>query len=161
MFRWADVFRFWPRQQVTGAAAETQSVRLLVITSSDRFYAGLLQVASSSGWEVRRAGTVQEGLRMVRSLAMPLILYDWDEQGDDWRDAVNHLGAAPNHPCVLLASRFADDNLRQEVLRFHGYDVLARSAEPDQVVRTIEFAWFWITRSQRFADCRRQQEAQN
>jgi hypothetical protein len=59
----------------------------------------------------------------------------------------------------LLASRLVDDNLRQEVIRFGGYDVVARSAVRDQIVRTIQFAWFWTTRSHRFSDGGTQQEA--
>lgn len=145
MFRWSTLLRLRPKQR-----DETQSaVRLLAITASDGFYARLVDIASSCGWEIRRASTVQEGLAIVHSLAMPLILFDWDENGDDWRHGFNRLGSAPNHPCIVLTSRFTDDNLRQEVMRLRGYDVLGRSSDREEIVRTVEFAWFWTTRSQR------------
>lgn len=153
MFRWSDLLGLWPRNRTAGSRNEaTSAVRLLAITSRDEFYARLVDIASSSGWEIRRATTVQEGLAVLRSTAIRLILFDWYETGNDWRHGLNRLGAAPNHPCVLLASRFADDNLRQEVMRLGGYDVLSRSADRVQIVRTLEFAWFWATRSQGFAN---------
>ena len=70
---------------------------------------------------------------------------------DDWRAGIKRIASAQCHPCVLLASRVADENMRQEVIRHHGYDVLPRSADRDQVVQAIQFAWFWITRPNRFA----------
>ena len=127
------------------------AIRLLAITTNDQFYSGLVDIAASCGWEIRRASSVKEGLDVVRSLAVPLVLFDWDENGHDWRAGLNRLASTHCRPCVLLASRVADENMRQEVIRYHGYDVLPRSADRDQVVQAIQFAWFWITRPHRFA----------
>jgi DNA-binding NarL/FixJ family response regulator len=127
------------------------TIRLLTITTNDQFYSGLVDIAASRGWEIRRASSVTEGLDVVRSVGIPLVLFDWDENGNDWRAGLNRLASAHCHPCVLLASRVADENMRQEVIRHHGYDVLPRSADQDQVVQAIQFAWFWITRPQHFA----------
>jgi DNA-binding response OmpR family regulator len=158
MFHWAELLGLRTRPPAKEPHSEA-SIRLLAITLDDRFYAGLVEIASSSGWEIHRASSVQEGLDIVRSLSVPLVLFDWDESGPNWRRGLARLCAAPTHPCILLASRLVDDNLRQEVIRFGGYDVLARSAVRDQVLRTIQFAWFWITRSHRFSDGGAQQEA--
>jgi DNA-binding NarL/FixJ family response regulator len=152
MFRWSDLLGLLPRHRADGSSNGAKSaVRLLAITSSDEFYARLVDIASSSGWEIRHASTVSEGLAVLRSTAIPLILFDWDETGEDWRSGFSRFASGPNRPCILLASRFADDNLRQEVMRLRGYDVLSRSADPEQIVRAVEFAWSWTTWSQRFA----------
>jgi len=162
MFHWAELLGLRRKPAAKDALdGATFAVRLLAITADDRFYSLLVEIASSSGWEIRRAGTVQEGLDVVRSLSLPLVLFDWDENGPNWRGGLDRLGAAPSHPCILLASRVVDDNLRQEVIRFRGYDVIPRSAAREQIVRTIEFAWFWTTRSHRFSDGGTQQEARH
>jgi DNA-binding response OmpR family regulator len=142
--RWLRFPRF-KASHSSDVHAAASPVRILAITSDDRFYASLLDVGASRGWEVRRGSTIQEGLDTVRSLHMPLVILDWDESAHDWRHGLERIWAAPNHPCVLLASRVMDDNLRQEVQRHHGYDVLPRTGDRDQIVRTVEFAWFWTT----------------
>lgn len=126
-------------------AGPPSTVRILAITSDDRFYSILVDAGSSCGWEIRRSSTVQEGLDAVRSLHVPLVIFDWDGSEQDWGHALDRIWAAPNHPCVLLASRLMNDNLRQEVQRHHGYDVLPRTGDRDRIVRTVEFAWFWTT----------------
>lgn len=162
MLRLAQLLGFRPKHPANDSHGPADAIiRLLAITTNDRFYAGLVDIATSCGWEIRRASAIREGLDILRSLSMPLVVFDWDENGHDWRDGIGRLGAAPNHPCVLLASRVIDENLRQEVMRFHGYDVLARSADKDQIIRTIRFAWFWTTRSRRIAEGANPQEARH
>jgi DNA-binding NarL/FixJ family response regulator len=153
MFHWTQLLGFGLKRPAADSRQDEQrTIRLLAITTNDQFYSGLVDIAASRGWEIRRASSVKEGLDVVRSLGMPLVLFDWDENGHDWRAGLNRLASTQCHPCVLLASRVADENMRQEVIRYHGYDVLPRSADRDQVVRTIQFAWFWITRPHRFGE---------
>ena len=159
MFQLTKLLGIRPRQAVDDTRGKLPSqVRLLTITANDRFYADLVDIASSCGWEIRRAGAIKEGLEVIRALSIPLVLLDAEEDGHDWRGSLPRLVSASSHPCVLVASRFADENMRQEVLRFHGYDVLPKSADRDGIIRTIQFAWFWTTRSQRFSDLTKQTE---
>jgi DNA-binding response OmpR family regulator len=161
MLRWTQLLGFRPKLSERESRRQANStIRLLAITANDRFYSSLVEIAASCGWEIRRAGSIKEGLDVARAQSMPLLLLDWDEDGHDWRGEVRRLATAPGHPCVLLSSRVADENMRQEVIRFQGYDVLPRSADRDQIVRTIRFAWFWITRAQRFHDGAERQEEQ-
>ena len=160
MFHWAELLGLRAKRAAqTSANRAEPPIRLLAITTDDRFYSGLEEIASSSGWQIRRATTIDDSLKSLNSHPIPLVLFDWNDDGANWRGALERLSAAANHPCVLLASRVVDDNLRQEVIRFRGYDVLARSASRDQIVRSIEFAWFWTTRSMRFSDAGKKQEA--
>jgi DNA-binding response OmpR family regulator len=160
MLHWAKLLGLRTRSAAKDARDGTASrTRVLAITADDCFYSTLVEIASSSGWEIRRATTAQEGLDIVCSFSMPLVIFDWDENGPNWRGGLDRLSAARSHPCILLASRVVDDNLRQEVIRFGGYDVLVRSAGRELILRTIQFAWFWITRSHRFSDGATQQEA--
>jgi DNA-binding response OmpR family regulator len=159
MLRWIQRLHIRPKHTQDNARRPANStVRVLAITGNDQFYSSLVDAATSHGWEIRRASSLTQGLEITRSLRMPLVLFDWDENGDDWREALQRLVRAPGHPTVLLASRLADENMRQEVIRLQGYDVLPRSADRDRMVRTIQFAWFWITRSNRFHDGAEQKE---
>ncbi len=67
--------------------------------------------------------------------------------GADWRGALVRLSETGNGACILLASRVASDYLWQEVIRNQGYDVLAKSAGPEELMRNLRFAWFWRTRA--------------
>lgn len=162
MFDWAKLLGFRSKQSAGNARdLENSTVRLLAITSDDFFYSMLVNVGSTCGWEVRRAGSIQEGLALVRTQHLPLVIFDWNESEHDWRDGIGRLSGASSHPCVLLASRVVDDNLRQEVLRHRGYDVLPRSADQDEIMRAIEFAWFGVTHSWGFRDTAKQEENHN
>ena len=159
MFDWAQLLGLRPRRPESKAESENDSrVRVLALTSNDHFYARLVDIATAGGWEIRRAGELPEALEILRSQTAPLVIFDWDENGQDWRLSLDRLCAAPGHPCVLLASRVLDENLRQEVMRFRGYDVLPRSADREEIVRTIQFAWFWTTRSHAPVEGRTRQE---
>jgi len=135
------------RGQNSGVPHETPNspVRLLVITENDRFYSSLVDAGSGSGWDVRRASAIAEAIEMIRAHSIRLAILDWDENGHDWRDGLRRLTSAHQETCILLASPVMDDNLRQEVLRFRGYDVVPKRADRDQIIRTVQFAWFWIT----------------
>src|SRR5579859_3348661 len=121
VFQLTKLLGFRPRQAVDNSCSRP-AVRLLAITANDCFYADLVDIASSCGWEIRRAGAVKEALDAIRALSIPLVVLDAEQDGHDWRGSLPRLISASTHPCVLVASRFADENMRQEVLRFHGYD---------------------------------------
>ena len=152
MFQLTKLLGIRPKRTPENVREQAHSpVRLLAITVNDRFYAELVDIASNSGWEIRRAGSPREGIELIRTLPVTLVLLDSEEDGHDWRASLQRLASSPGHPCVLVASRFADENMRQEVLRFHGYDVVSKW-DRERIARTIQFAWFWTTRSQRFSD---------
>lgn len=124
-------------------------VRLLTITTDDLFYSSLVDTATSCGWEIRRAASLPEAMDLIRAHSIPLVILDWSGSGQDWRRELGRLSTGSCHPCVLLASGVVDDNLKGEVLRHRGYDVLPRFGDREQIVRLIQFAWFWTTRSRR------------
>jgi DNA-binding NtrC family response regulator len=123
------------------------AVRLLLITSDDQFYALFRDIASDRKWSVSRVGTVEQAFPILRRVDVPLILYDWNAPLSDWQEGIRSLTALQPDSCVILASTFADEYLRREVARNRGYDVLPRSADRDKLIRTLQFAWFWRTRS--------------
>ena len=79
----------------------------------------------------------------LSSCAFPVVVYDCRAGAEDWRTALEVLCQTPNSPCVLLTSNVIDENFRDDVVRMHGYDVFSRNADDDEIVRTINSAWFW------------------
>lgn len=140
--------RYPHTDELASAGSHTSAaVRLLLITSDDQFYAFLREIANDRKWSLSRVGTVEQAFPILQQQDVPLILYDWNNPQSDWREEVLSLTALRPDSCVVLASTVADEYLRREVARNRGYDVLPRSADRDKLIRTLQFAWFWRTRS--------------
>jgi len=122
-------------------------VRVVVITADDRFHSFVRDIAATGEWTVFRALTIEQALAILRSESVPLVIYDGDTADTHWREAIERLTKSQPGLCVMLASTVADEYLRSEVLRHRGYDILPRSADREQMVRALQFAWFWTTRS--------------
>ncbi len=63
---------------------------------------------------------------------------------------MKRLNNLPARPCVLLASRVADDYLLQEVVRNHGYDLLPKSAPSAKLITASGLRGFgpWARKEQ-------------
>jgi hypothetical protein len=118
-------------------------VRLIVITADEEFYLRLQQIAGTSGWGITRALSTDEVAMLISAKPTPIVIYDSDWNGGNWRNALRKMSDLPAHPCVLLASRVEDDYLLREVVRYHGYDLLPKSAPSEKLIHRLEFAWFW------------------
>jgi len=69
------------------------------------------------------------------------VIFDRNLPNVDWRRALDQLSAAASNGRVLLAAPEVDEDLWRLVLRRHGYDVLVRSADTEQLKRELRFAW--------------------
>jgi hypothetical protein len=84
--------------------------------------------------------------RAWNRLNSPIIIWDRDLPGQDWRKAVHLLAMLPHRPCVLLLSRVVDDYLWNEVVSCGGYDVLSKPLRETDFVRTVRLAWsYWAS----------------
>jgi ActR/RegA family two-component response regulator len=144
---WTDLFRVRrAAPQKASFATVPMPVRLLLITADREFRERFERVATENRWEVKNAESVDEAISLVGSKTMPLVAYDWEPAGEDWLTGLDKLASLPCRPCVFLVSRVLDSNLWQELISHGGYDVLARSAESEEIRRNIAFAWFWANR---------------
>jgi DNA-binding response OmpR family regulator len=139
----------YPHTDELGSRGSNTSaaVRLLLITSDERLYELFREIANDRKWAVSRVGGIEQALPILQQQDVPLILYDWNAPESDWQEGIRSLTALRPDSCVILASTVADEYLRREVARNRGYDVLPRSADRDKLIRTLQFAWFWRTRS--------------
>jgi hypothetical protein len=133
-----------PRKAALGTAPAP--VHLLLITAERHFKERFERVASEHHWTIENAYSVDEAASVLASKPVPLVVYDWEPAGEDWLTGLERLASLPGRPCVFLVSRVLDSNLWEELIRHGGYDVLARSAESEEIKRNITFAWFWANR---------------
>ena len=125
------------------AADDDLTVRFIVITADEDFYQRLQQIAGAYDWRIGRALSTDEARALISAQPTPIVIYDSDSNGGNWRGAFKSMSDLPAHPCVLLASRVADDYLLQEVVRNHGYDLLPKSAPSEKLSHCLKFAWSW------------------
>lgn len=123
---------------------------LLVITRDSGFYAEISQIVSSWNWTVSQQPEIllrpDYGPPIARRYS--IVIYDGDSTNGNWKDAFMNLKATEGEPCILLASRVFDQYLWNEVIRRGGFDVIVKSAGPEQLMRTLRFAWFWKKNAQ-------------
>jgi DNA-binding NtrC family response regulator len=125
------------------AADDDLIVHFVVITVDEEFYLRLQQIADAYEWRIGRALSTDDAQAWISAQPTPIVIYDGDSNGGNWRDALRDMKDLSAHPCVLLASRVADDYLLQEVLRNHGYDLLPKSAPNEKLIHCLKFAWSW------------------
>lgn len=123
--------------------AVKESVRLVAITENPDDAENLHQIAASYGWSISIVASSQAAIALLKRQPTPLVLCDRDITGEAWRDVLAKICALPEAVCILLASCVVDDYLWNQVIRHHGYDVVAKPFHPDELRRAVNFAWSW------------------
>jgi hypothetical protein len=123
---------------------------LLVITRDADLYAGISEIVSGWKWTICQQQEMQMNAHSGAPIAsiFSIVIYDGDSTNGNWKEAFVKLKATEGDPCILLASRVFDPYLWNEVIRCGGFDVIAKSAGREQLMRTLRFAWFWKKKSQ-------------
>jgi DNA-binding NtrC family response regulator len=103
----------------------------------------LQELAASYGWRISIVGSSDAAVALLKEQPTPLVICDRDLTGEAWGDVLAKIAAQPQAVCVLLASRVIDDYLWQQVIRHHGYDVIAKPFQPEELRRAVTFAWSW------------------
>jgi FixJ family two-component response regulator len=102
------------------------------------------EISCRNQWDVVFAKEYNEARLLSDRLKPPIILFDRDVAGPDWRHAVSSLASVSGSACVLLISRVADDYLWNEVVLNGGYDVLSKPLREGDVMRAVRLAWsYW------------------
>jgi DNA-binding NtrC family response regulator len=117
-----------------------EALGILAITHSDSVRATVARIADRPNWHLSLCGTCDEALGLLATLQFPIVLYDRELDGLDWRNAIQCLAKAAPSTCILLASPVVDDYLWQEVVQHGGYDVLTKPLKEDAVVHAIDQA---------------------
>lgn len=120
-----------------------EPVKLVAITQNPDDSADLRQIATHYGWTISIVGSSDAAIAALNEQPTPLVICDRDLPGEMWRDALAKIAAQPQAVCVLLSSSVVDDYLWRQVIRHHGYDVVAKPFQPEELRRAVTFAWFW------------------
>jgi hypothetical protein len=124
--------------------ADTTSIRIVSVLAGAQDRCLLDEVSYRNQWNVSFAKAYDEACLLSDRLKPPIILFDRDVAGPDWRHAVSSLASVSGSACVLLISRVADDYLWNEVVLNGGYDVLSKPLREDEVMRAVRLAWsYW------------------
>jgi CheY-like chemotaxis protein len=114
-----------------------------VVSEQDRHV--LTSISGQELLELHFVESCEEACAVANRLAAPVILYDRDLPGAEWRTAVRRLAAPPHRACVILMSGVVDDYLRQELIRRGGYEVLPKPLRADNISRVIQLALSYWT----------------
>jgi DNA-binding NtrC family response regulator len=117
--------------------------RVLVITASDWDQTFYRSVRARGEWDMVLARSASEALRLLATQAFPIVLYDRDLPGWDWREVLVRMLETSPRICFLLTSRVSDAYLWREVVKYGGYDVVAKPLEEGVVVQTLRRAWYY------------------
>jgi CheY-like chemotaxis protein len=136
---WEAIHSFFgdPIPRRIAVASRTPMVALVLMEEDRHVLAG---ISSQEPLDVHFAKSFDEACALANQLAAPVVLFDRNWPGTDWRTAVERLAASPHHACVILLSGVADDYLRQELVRQGGYDVLPKPLRAEKVVSVVKLA---------------------
>ena len=130
-------------EQAVGTALAAEPVRLVAITDRPDESATLQQIATDYRWRISIVASSEGAITALNEQPTPLVICDRDLEGEDWREVLARIAALPQAVCVLLASRVVDDYLWRQVIRNHGYDVVSKPFQPEELRRAVTFAWSW------------------
>lgn len=133
------------RRSAASSAASPASdpVRLVAVTTNTSDEAALRQIAGECGWNISIARSSSEAVKMLEQNPIPLVICDRDLPEENWREVLARIAGLPQPVCVLLASAVADEYLWNEVIQNHGYDVVTKPYQREDLMRAVTFAWSW------------------
>ena len=116
-------------------------VTVLAISPYRDDHTFLGNIFSHSNWKLLGAQSWQEGLALVRSRPIPVIIAESRLPDANWRDVLQGLARTPDRPLLIVSCREADEYLWAEVLNLGGYDVLMKPFDATEVFRVVSLAW--------------------
>ena len=146
MFHLKQLFRIGksaPAAPPKSALLASESIKLVAITQNQEDRKSLRDIAASFAWNISIVDSSAAAVDLLQQQPTPLVICDGDLNGEDWRAALSRIAALPQAVCVLLASRVTDEYLRNEVTRCHGYDIVIKPFQREELRRAVTFAWSW------------------
>jgi DNA-binding NtrC family response regulator len=121
-------------------AVAEDAPRALAVMREGAAWESLRAVFEDLGWTLVFAGTPAAAIARHSEDPFPVILYDRDLTGCEWRLVVPLFAKLSPPPSVILLSAKADRNLWDEVVRCGGCDVLRVPVDRDAVARAVRAA---------------------
>lgn len=124
-------------------AAVPDPVRMLGIIHKADDQARLRQISAECAWTVLITDSFDNAMALLEDQPVPIVIYDRDFPGANWKDRLAKIASLSPNPCILLASSVMDPYLWDEVIRHHGYDIVHKPFDGDELRRVVRFAATW------------------
>ncbi|HEY2016243.1 MAG TPA: hypothetical protein VGH38_22220 [Bryobacteraceae bacterium] len=132
--------------------ADLDAIRTITVLSISRFEEDhlilerILQGSAATLYpncrlRVIRCSEPAGAVSMLRGAAIPIVLCDADDPARGWLEMARDVQGVSEPPCLILASKVADDRLCVEAGKGGAYDVLAKPFHGPEVLRVIARAW--------------------
>ncbi len=119
--------------------APEPEVEVLHITHVEADHARLCTVLDHPRW-LHRARDCSEARRILRTLAVSIVLAEARLPDGDWKLILDEIAAMPAKPILIVCSALADEKLWAEVLNLGGFDVLTTPFVAGEVVHVLNSA---------------------
>jgi len=127
----------WPPPAETSLQAPIAVIGLVPSEADRQLLSGLCR---RSGWNLLFVDTCEDARIALHKLKAPVVLFDRDLPGGDWRGVVRDLASSPHRACVILVSAVVDAYLWNEVVRTGGFEVLSKPLREEEVIRAVRLA---------------------
>lgn len=121
-------------------------IHVLAITNNETDKELLSNIAAGAHWDLSLADSLDAAIEVLLRQRIEVAICDRDLPGVDWRELLRTISDTGDAVSTLLASRVCDDYLWQEVVRYHGYDVIIKPFERAKTMRTVALAAWWSDR---------------
>ncbi len=118
-----------------------QKIPLILVTSRAEDVAELNELFHDTPWELAQATELKDACAVLKAASVPILLFDRDAPGPDWKTAIKRLIQARKNACVILISGVADQYLWEEVIHNGGFDLLTRPFRREQLLSALIFAY--------------------
>jgi DNA-binding NtrC family response regulator len=116
-------------------------VTVLSVSASADDHVHLRSLFNRTNWVLLEAHSCHEAQAMLRRQPIPVILCEPVLPDGTWQDLLYPPEANSGVPCLIVASRFADEKMWMEVLDRGGFNVLEKPFEIGELFRCISLAW--------------------
>ncbi len=113
---------------------------VLLVSPAPEDHAFLQPLLCAAGRKVYLVRTYREALGVLCRDRIAVIICERDLPDGKWKDLLSQIAPITDPPCLIVASRLADEFLWAEVLNLGGYDVLAKPFDAEEVARVVALA---------------------
>ena len=129
------------RIPVPSATSEAGRLTVLSLSSLDEDHLSIHAIIGHSAWVHVPCYELASAAALLRQYDISVILCAEHLGHGGWTDVINHTGALPNPPALIVMSRAADTRLWAEALNLGAWDVLAKPLDRRELIRSVKSGW--------------------
>ena len=122
------------------AMGPLKEIQLILASNDPDDEARLRALLAGTPWAVLAATTLDDAIRALHEIALPIVLLDRDFDHRSWPETTRALLKARRRTCVIVLGDAGPPDA-DDVLRRGGFDALARPLEKDELFATLISAY--------------------